>query len=102
MRELISPAQSELVVLMLALGLAIIGGALSWRLHNVRAGILVVACGALMFVSWQMHKWLTRFDPQSGYFGLQSVQVLVLEAFAFLMFGAVAGWLWSRMTAKDE
>ena len=102
MRELISPAQSEIVVLIIALGVAIIGGALTWRLHNARAGILVVACGALMFAAWQAHKWLTRFDPQSGYFGLQSVQVLALEAVAFLMFGAVAGWLWSRMTAEKN
>ena len=102
MRELISPSQSEIVVLILALVVAIIGGALSWRLHNARAGILVVACGALMFVAWQAHKWLTRFDAQSGYFGLQSVQVLALEAVTFLVFGAVVGWLWSKMTMKEE
>ena len=102
MQELISPSQSETVVLILALAVAIIGGALTWRLYKARAAAIVAACGVLMFGSWQLHKWLTRFDPQTGYFGLQSVAVLVGEALAFLMFGALVGWLWSRATVKDK
>ncbi len=102
MQELISPSQSEVVVLSIALAVAIIGGALSWRLYNVRAALLVATCGALIFGSWQLHKWLTRFDAQTGYFGLQSVAVLLGEAVAFLAFGALVGWLWSRATLKDK
>jgi hypothetical protein len=46
---------------------------------------------------WQAHKYVTRYDPQSGYFGLDKVNVLLGEVVAFIVLGAFLGWAWNRI-----
>jgi hypothetical protein len=90
MQELISPVQSERAVLVVSLGLAL-SGALWGRRRLGARGLTFALVGPLLFALWQFHKWITRFDPQSGYFGLDKVWVLVLEAVLFVALGTVLG-----------
>ena len=86
--------------MLLSLGVAFIGGAWAWRRSGARMGLLIFGCGILMFGSWQAHKYLTRYDARSGYFGLQSVQVLALEAVGFVVIGAMLGVIWSKLSSR--
>jgi hypothetical protein len=97
MKELISPAQSETLVLIFAILSAIIGAIYGFRVLGAR-GILLGVVGIVVYASWQLHKYVTRFDPQTGYFGLDKVNVLLLEVVAVVVFGATFGVLWSKIT----
>ncbi len=97
MKELISPAQSETLILMLSILAAIIGAVVGYRVLGSR-GIALGSIGALIYGSWQLHKYVTRFDPQTGYFGLDKVNVLGLEVVAAIIVGATLGVLWSKIT----
>ena len=95
MQELISPQQSENLVLGTSL-LLLVGGALwGWRSLGAR-GALAGVLGPLVFGLWQFHKWITRYDPQTGYFGLDKVKVLLLEVVLFVALGAALGVLWEK------
>ncbi len=102
MQELISPAQSEKLVLICAVILALWGAFAGYRALGPR-GLIGAIPGALIFPLWQMHKYLTRFDPQTGYFGLDKVVVLLGEVVLFVALGAALGWMWSKfqLTAED-
>ena len=99
MHELISPQQSETLIIAASLLLAMVGAAWGWRAAGAR-GIVAALAGPLVWLLWRGHVWLTRFDPQSGYFGLDKVGVLAGEAVGFIVLGAMLGWMWSRLTAK--
>ncbi len=58
--------------------------------------------GILVFPLWQLHKYVTRFDPQTGYFGLDKVKVLLGEVVLFIALGAVMGWLWNKISFTAE
>jgi hypothetical protein len=52
-----------------------------------------------------VHKWITRYDPQSGYFGLDKVWVLLTEVVLFVVIGAILGTAWGklvRLSHKDN
>ena len=97
MKELISPAQSETLILTLSILAAVIGAVVGYRVLDVR-GIALGLVGFLIYGSWQLHKYVTRFDPQTGYFGLDKVNVLLLEVVAVVVLGATLGAVWSKMT----
>ncbi len=97
MKELISPAQSETLVLALSILASVIGAIVGYRILDVR-GIALGLVGVLVYASWQLHKYVTRFDPQTGYFGLDKVNVLLLEVVAVVILGATLGVLWSKIT----
>ena len=97
MKELISPAQSETLILILSILATIIGAIVGYRVLDVR-GIALGAVGFLIYGSWQLHKYVTSFDPQTGYFGLDKVNVLLLEVVAVVVVGATLGVLWSKIT----
>jgi hypothetical protein len=101
MRELISPSQSETLVILVAILVSLIGGAWSFKAHGLRAAMLVVGAAIALWPFWKLHNWLTRFDPQSNYFGLQSVKVLLLEAGLFVVLGALVGWSWRKVAAPE-
>lgn len=96
MQELISPAQSEKLVLIGALLLALWGAVAGYRALGTK-GLLGALPGILVFPLWQLHKYVTRFDPQTGYFGLDKVKVLLGEAVLFVALGAALGWLWNKI-----
>lgn len=102
MRELVSPAQSETLVVVFAL-LALAGGALfGWKNLGARGAVLLGIGGALIYPLWRFHVWITRYDPQSGYFGLDQVRVLALEALIFIVLGAALGTAWNFLAAQQQ
>lgn len=96
MQELISPQQSETLVLLAAFMLALAGALLGFRATGKR-GLTAALCGPLVWLLWQAHKYVTRYDPQSGYFGLDKVNVLLGEVVGFVVLGAFLGWAWNRI-----
>jgi uncharacterized membrane protein len=101
MQELISPAQSERLVMMAALAAVLIGAAWGYRVLGAR-GLIAGLSGPLIFGMWQFHKYITRYDPVSGYFGLDKVKVLLLEIVLFIAVGAVLGWIWGALSYKKN
>lgn len=97
MQELISPAQSEKLVLIGALLLTAWGALAGWRALGSR-GLIAALPGLLVWPLWQLHKYVTRFDPQTGYFGLDKVKVLAGEVVLFIALGAVLGWAWGKIS----
>jgi hypothetical protein len=91
MQELVSPAQSETLVLLMA-GVLLLGGALWGAKERGAPGVLLGLLGPLVYGLWQFHKWITRYDPQTGYFGLDKVWVLLLEVALFVVLGTVLGF----------
>jgi hypothetical protein len=102
MHELISPQQSETAVLIASVILAVGGAIWGSRVRGSR-GLPAGLVGPLVFGLWQFHKWITRYDPQSGYFGLDKVWVLLLEVALFVALGAAVGIVWKKnqFTAED-
>ncbi len=101
MQELISPAQSEKLVLLGALLLALWGAWAGYRAVGTK-GLLGALPGVLVFPLWQLHKYLTRFDPTTGYFGLDKVKVLGGEVVLFVVLGALLGWMWNKIQLTTE
>ena len=101
MQELISPSQSDQLILLLS-GVLLLGGAL-WGLKILGArGVLLGIIGPLVFGLWQGHKWITRYDPQTQYFGLNKVWVLLLEIVLFVALGAAAGIVWKKLIERTQ
>lgn len=101
MQELISPAQSEKLVMIAVLLVALFGALAGYRAIGTR-GLTAAVPGILIFPLWQMHKYLTRFDPVTGYFGLDKVKVLLGEVLLFIVLGAVLGWAWAKFNSTSE
>jgi hypothetical protein len=98
MGELISPQQAEVLIAIGTLAAVVIGALWGYKTAGLRGAIVAAVCGAVVEPLWQAHKWLTRFDAKSGYFGLQSVWVLLGEVVLFIALGAGIGMMWSRIT----
>ena len=101
MKELISPSQSETVILIASVLLALGGAIWGYRVLDKR-GLWAGLGGVLVYVLWLAHKYLTRYDAQSGYFGLDKVSVLLGEVVAFVVLGAVCGAMWSKITTSKS
>lgn len=101
LQELISPAQSNFLVSVASLALSILGAALGFWAARTR-GLIAILSGPLVFVLWQGHQWITRYDPQSGYFGLNKVWVLALEIVVFVAIGVLCGWIWNRVITPKQ
>ena len=97
MKELISPAQSATLVLLVSIIVALGGAIWGYRVLDKR-GLLAGLSGVLVYALWQAHKYVTRYDPQSGYFGLDKVSVLLGEVVAVVVLGATLGVLWSKIS----
>lgn len=104
-QELITPAGAETLVRLAAL-LVTLGGGAAGFLTAGRRGLLMALCGPLVLGMWELHKWLTRYDPATGYFGLEKVSVLLTEIGLFTVLGVVLGlfwrWLAQPTTSRGE
>ena len=94
MKELVSPEQAEFYVNVMASILTFLAAIAGWRAVGSR-GLLAGLCGPLMWAMWQVHKYLTRYDPRTGYFGLDKVKVLFLELAMFVALGVIMGAVWN-------
>ena len=101
MKELISPAQSEVVIAALALLLTLGLGVGGWFVARGR-GAVAALVGPLVWLAWQAHKYATRYDPRTGYFGLDKVSVLVVEIVVFVAVGAALGWAWRKINEAPK
>ena len=92
LQELISPAQSQILVLGAAILLTVIGAL--WGFVAARApGLIAALGGPLIYIGWQVHGVLT------ARYGLDSLALLMGEAIFVIVAGAGLGWLWSRLIA---
>jgi hypothetical protein len=62
-------------------------------------GLFVSLIGPVVVGLWLLHSWMTRYDPQTGYYGLDKVWVLVVSAVVFVAIGAAYGYVGGRLWA---
>lgn len=101
MHELVTPQQSGMGVLIASGALLVVGALWGFRKLGAR-GVLIGLAGPLLLGLWQGHKWLTRYDAQSGYFGLDKVNVLGLEIVIFVALGVTLGYCWNKFISRRD
>lgn len=93
-RELISPAQSQMLILLAAIAITLLGGALGFWFKKT-PGLLAALCGPLVFALWLVHGALV------ARFGIDSLGLLLGEGIVFIALGAALGVGWSRLGARN-
>lgn len=101
MRELISEATADTIMLVIAFASPVVGmiGGLVWGLLRKRLwwgfcnGLLLGMLGVLNYGLWRFHKYRMRFDPVSGYAGLHRVDVLIENLLVFIAIGILIGFI---------
>lgn len=88
---------------LLCMAVAVAGGSARGSLRpSLLRGASVAVLGPLVLVGWLYHTWITRYDPETGYFGLDKVWVLVVSFLLFVAIGAaygiIAGRVWAATT----
>lgn len=114
MKELIDEAVVEKAFLVIAIAGPLLGlaaGAVyasvkhqAWRVGLVR-GFALGLLGPLILGLWRLYSWLVRYqpapDPADDYFGLERVDILLLNIVIFVATGALLGWLIRRIRDRD-
>jgi tetrahydromethanopterin S-methyltransferase subunit C len=87
----------------LALAVIVVGAAAKRRVaaYGMKVG-LAGAAGPVVFGMWRFYSYLVRYDPRSGYFGLQSVKVLALCLLLFVVVGAALGTIVAYLTLRSR
>ncbi len=108
MRELIDADTAELVVWIgtrVAMMLGIAGMFVSTLVMRTRRarGICLFAAISPVVVGhlWSAYNWHCRYDPVTGFFGLEKVRVLGVNFAMFIATGVAMGILWTLMTTKQ-
>jgi hypothetical protein len=104
MREIIDERTVEMIMRILAVAGPLLGLAVGGLLGAVRKemryylprGLAVGGLGVLNFGLWRLYNYLTRYDPQTRYFGLEKVSVLALNLLIFTAVGVIIGLLWAQ------
>ena len=110
MKELIDEQTVEHVMLALLVAGPLLGlaGGLVWSLARRGAlrlalgrGLCYGLAGPLVWALWRLFSWLTRFQPgptpEQDYYGLERVDILLLNVAIFVAVGVVLGLLWRRL-----
>jgi len=114
MRELIDEATVERIFAVLAVAGPVVGLAAgaAWsaikkaspKVGLVR-GLSIGLLGPLVLVLWRLFSWLVRYqpapDPANDYFGLERVDVLLLNGVIFIAVGVAIGLLVRKVRAMD-
>ncbi len=114
MKELIDEAVVERAILMLAVAGPLVGlvvGLLYGRRPGqrlataLRRGFAGGLLGPLIYGLWRLFSYLVRFepaaDPRQDYFGLERVDVLLLNGVIFAAVGLVVGGLVRKVREAD-
>ena len=108
MRELVDIGTAQTVVYVAAAVLIVAGivvgvvlRARSARLALIRGG-LVSVLGPMIAAAWHLYLHMTRFDPETGYFGLDKVWVLVVCVIVAIGVGAGYGYVAGRAWRPTE
>lgn len=88
--ELISPAQSQVLIAFLAIGISLLGAILGFWAKKTR-GLVAALLGPLVWTLWTLHGVLVER------FGLDSLGLLVGETLVFVALGAFLGSFWKRL-----
>lgn len=103
MQEIIDERTVETLMRTLAVAgpsLGLVAGALlgalrkRWRYYLPR-GLAVGSLGLLNWSLWRLYSYLVRYDPQTQYFGLEKVSILMLNMLLFTAVGGIIGLLWA-------
>ncbi|MBI5832001.1 MAG: hypothetical protein HZB16_06785 [Armatimonadetes bacterium] len=114
MKELIDAQTVERALLALAVVGPLLGllGGLGWSATKKAAvrtgalrGLAVGLSGPLVWLLWRLFSWLTRFqpaaNPEQDYFGLERVDILLLNTVIFVAVGAAVGLAVRRIRERD-
>jgi len=115
MKELLDEATVERVIALLGLVgplLGLAGGLLYGRLRRLELGfaavrgLLVGLLGTLTWVMWRLFSYLVRYqpapDPKQDYFGLERVDVLLLNMVLFIAVGVAVGLVIRSLSRPSE
>jgi hypothetical protein len=109
MRELIDPDAAEKAMRILPVVVGVVGllGGLvvGWAKRSREAfvrGAFVSGVGVLAYLLWCAYNWHVRWDPQTGYSGLDKVRVLLINLLMFVAAGLAVGWAWSILSPQQE
>lgn len=84
------------------LGGLVVGAARrAWKASLVRA-VSVGAIGPAVGALWLLYSYMVRYDPETGYFGLDKLWVLAVNAVVFVLVGAAFGYLIRRVWAQPS
>jgi hypothetical protein len=88
-----------LVVLGLSVLLLLLGLARGRKgLSALRWAAALAPWALVLSAGWQVYLWRVRFDPETGFLGLENVRVLVENAVGAVVLGMIYGlylrWLW--------
>jgi hypothetical protein len=64
----------------------------AWRRQGLLVGILL----GLNWPAWKAYNWMVRFDPVTGYSGLDSVKAIAVLIMVFVSCGLALGWAVSK------
>lgn len=95
LQELITPAQSQILVAGAALALTIIGALWGYLAARAR-GLVAALAGPLVYVLWQVHGALT------ARYGMDSLWLLLGEAAFVIVAGAGLGLVWGRIVGAPR
>lgn len=94
MTEFISPTQAQIAIITSSVLLIIGGGIWGFHQRGIR-GLIFILPGLLIVPFWQLHLWLTRYNPQGQSLGLASLKVLLGEILLFSILGIAMSWIFS-------
>ncbi len=105
MRELIDPDAAEMAMRVLP-AVVVVAGLLGGWLRKKKGyfwrGAFVSGVGALAYLLWCAYNWHVRWDPQTGYSGLDKVRVLLINLLMFVAAGLAVGWAWNLIAGQAE
>ncbi|NUP99735.1 MAG: hypothetical protein HUU35_07765 [Armatimonadetes bacterium] len=114
MKELIDEAVVERAILLIGLLGPLVGLLLGGLYAQVKRqpsrlgfgrGFLLGLLGPLVYGLWRLYSWLVRYqpapDPKDDYFGLERVDILLLNVVIFVTVGALVGWLIRLVRERD-
>jgi len=69
---------------------------------SLRRGLYLAIIGPIIIGLWLLWSWMTRYDPQTGYYGLDKVWVLVVNTAIFVVVGGLYGLGLRRVWSPTE